>query len=160
MAAIDQSPEMLAVAKQVAQTEGLTIDFRLASLGDDLPFASGQFDFLICALVLCHVPDLPHAIQEFYRVLRPGGYLLISDFHPDAVERGWYTTFLGREAAYTLPNMPHTRVDYIDAVEKTGFTILQTIDALVREIPDDYPSKATLRDHLEKTFCLIVLAQK
>jgi len=99
VAAIDQSPEMLAVAKQVAQTEGLTIDFRLASLGDDLPFASGQFDFLICALVLCHVPDLPHAIQEFYRVLRPGGYLLISDFHPEAVERGWHTTFLGRGAA-------------------------------------------------------------
>src|SRR5690348_1626961 len=48
--AIDQSPEMLAHARQKAQREGLQIDFHLASLTDGLPFATGQFDFLINAL--------------------------------------------------------------------------------------------------------------
>ncbi len=158
--AIDQSPEMLALAQQAAQTAELSIDFRLTSVDKDLPFPPHQFDLLICGLMLCHIPDLPHAIQEFYRVLQPGGYLLITDFHPEAVARGWSTTFSGREAAYTLPNMPHTRADYLDAVEKTGFTLLKVIDALVHEIPDDYPSKALLRDDLDKTFCLIILAQK
>src|SRR5437899_1807808 len=38
--AIDQSPEMLAVAQQAAFIEGLTIDFQLASLDDGLPFES------------------------------------------------------------------------------------------------------------------------
>jgi 2-polyprenyl-3-methyl-5-hydroxy-6-metoxy-1,4-benzoquinol methylase len=49
---------MLAVARQVAQSEGLPIDFQLLSLDDGLPFEANQFDLLICALMLCHVPDL------------------------------------------------------------------------------------------------------
>lgn len=158
--AIDQSPEMLAVARWNARTEGVTIDFRLASINEDLPFESGRFDFLICALMLCHVPDLSHAIQEFSRALQPGGHLLISTFHPDAIERGWRTIFVERGAIYLLPNMHHTRADYLDALEKTGFTLLKVIDALVSEIPDDIPSKAMLRNSLDKTFCLIILAQK
>lgn len=158
--AIDQSPEMMAVARRAAHAEGLTIDFRPGSIDDDLPFAPSQFDFLICALVLCHIEDLSHAFQEFYRVLQPGGYLLISAFHPDAIARGWSTSFLERRGVYILPNMPHTRADYIDAIEQSGFTLLKVIDALVGEIPDDNPSKVMLRDYLEKTFCLIALAQK
>ena len=57
------SPEMLAVARQAAQHEGLPIDFRLSSLDDGLPFEAHQFDLVICALMLSHVPDLPHALQ-------------------------------------------------------------------------------------------------
>src|SRR5256885_1067329 len=38
--AVDQSPEMLAIAQQKAQQEDLAIDFHLASLTDGLPFAS------------------------------------------------------------------------------------------------------------------------
>ena len=158
--AIDQSPEMMALARRAAQAEGLTIDFRPSSINDDLPFAPGQFDFLICALVLCHIEDLSHAFREFYRVLQPGGYLLISAFHPDAIARGWSTSFLGRRGLYVLPNAPHTRADYMDAIEQSGFTLIKVIDALVGEIPDDNPSKAMLHDQLEKTFCLIALAQK
>jgi ubiquinone/menaquinone biosynthesis C-methylase UbiE len=160
VSAIDFSPEMMQVARQAAQEEGLTIDFRHGSISDDLPFASHRFDFVICALMLCHVSDLAHAFQEFYRVLQPGGYLLISAFHPDAIAFGWNTSFRERRAAYVLPNMPHTRADYVDTLGRTGFTLLKVIDALVGEIPDDYPSKAMLRDYLEKNFCLIILAQK
>ncbi len=160
VAAIDFSPEMMYVARLAARKEGLPIDFRPGSIDEDLPFASQKFDFLICALMLCHVGDLAHAFQEFYRVLQPGGQLLISAFHPDAIAFGWHTSFRERRAVYVLPNMPHTRADYIDALEQTGFTLLKVIDAKVGEIPEDYPSKAILRDHIEKNFCLIILAQK
>jgi 2-polyprenyl-3-methyl-5-hydroxy-6-metoxy-1,4-benzoquinol methylase len=90
--AIDQSAEMLAVAKENARRERLAIDFRLGSLEDGLPFPPAEFDLVTCALVLCHVPDLGQAAREFYRVLHEGGYLLITDFHPDAVATlGWRT---------------------------------------------------------------------
>jgi ubiquinone biosynthesis O-methyltransferase len=160
VSAIDFSPEMMRIARQAAQEEGLTIDFQHGSINDDLPFASHRFDFVICALMLCHVSDLAHAFQEFYRVLQPGGYLLISAFHPDAIAFGWNTSFLEQRATYVLPNMPHTRADYVDTLEQTGFTLLKVTDARVSEIPDDYPSKAMLQNYLEKNFCLIILAQK
>lgn len=80
--AFDQSPEMLAVARQAAQRKGFQIEFHLLSLDDGLPFEADQFDLLICALTLSHVPDLAHALHEFARVLQTGGHLLITDFHP------------------------------------------------------------------------------
>lgn len=69
---------MLAVARLAAQREDLPIDFHLLSLDDGLPFEAGQFDLVICALTLCHVPDLAHALQEFARVLQNGGFLIIA----------------------------------------------------------------------------------
>ena len=158
--AIDQSPEMLTKAQDAARAEGLTIDFQLASLENDLPFAASQFDFLICTLMLCHVPNLVHAIREFYRVLQSGSHLLITAFHPEAIERGWRTMFRRPEAAYFLPNMLHTRADYLETLAATGFTVLKVIDALLNESPEGYISEALLRDKADMAFCLIVLAQK
>ena len=158
--AIDQSPEMLAVAWQVAQTEGITIDFQLISLEDGLPFRAARFDFLICALTLCHIPDLTQTIQEFYRVLQPNGYLLISDFHPDVISQSWQTSFEIPGTTYLLPNMPHTRADYLETVATSGFTVLNVIDVHVRDAPKGILSDALIRDQGDKQFCLIVLAQK
>jgi SAM-dependent methyltransferase len=45
-----------------------------------LPFADASFDAVICSSVLYHqwVSDIPGAVLEMYRVLRPGGVLLIN----------------------------------------------------------------------------------
>ena len=41
-----------------------------------LPLPDASFDFAVCTLVLCTVADLPLALAELRRVLRPGGRLL------------------------------------------------------------------------------------
>ncbi len=158
--AIDQSAEMLAVARRTAQNEGLCIDFRLASLEEGLLFGSDRFDLLICALTLCHVPHLAAAVQEFARVLREGGYLLITDFHPASVSYGWRTQFKRAGVKYLLPNMPHTRDNYLEAVSTSGLTILEVMDIPHRELPAGYFSEEFMRLHSEKMLCLILLAQK
>ncbi len=43
---------------------------------DPLPFEDGAFDVVVSTLVLCSVPDLPRALAEIHRVLRPGGRLV------------------------------------------------------------------------------------
>ena len=162
--ALDQSPEMLAVAQQAAQREGLSIDFQCASIDDGLPFAAQQFDLVICALMLCHVPDLFHAMQEFARVLQPGGYLLITDFHPDSVHYGWRTRFRQADMIYQLPNMPYTRNDYLAPLAPNGLTLLQAVDLPLRALPArTYPPPLTaefIQLHGEMMFCLLLLAQK
>jgi PPM family protein phosphatase len=158
--AIDQSPEMLAVARQAASVEGLSIDFQLASLDNGLSFASGSFDFLICALMLCHVANLVQAIQEFSRVLQDDSYLLITDFHPDSVDHGWRTDFRWEGKKYRIPNMPHSRADYLEAITAAGFTVLRVIDIPLRATPEGFLPEAIMRDRSEQLLCLIILAQK
>jgi len=114
--------------------------------------------------MLCHVPDLAQAVQEFARVLQPGGHLLITDFHPDSVHYGWRTAFRQADVNYFLPNMPHTRNDYLEPLAPNGLTLLQVIDLPLRALPArPYPPPLTaefIQRHAELLFCLLLLAQK
>lgn len=67
--AVDSSPRMV----QIARERGL-----IASVADvqQLPFADGEFDCVLAAWVIYHVPDRAAAISEFARVLRAGGRLV------------------------------------------------------------------------------------
>jgi len=166
--AIDVCPEMLAFAKQKAEEqkvrrEGREIDLCLGSIEQDLPFVAAAFDLVTCALALCHVPGLDRVTREFCRVLRPGGSLLITDFHPEAVaDLGWRTVAARPEGHYLLPNLPYTREDYLHAVEEAGFTLLDVRDVPVRDVPPGCLAfhEETIRAHGDTSLCLIVLAQK
>ena len=54
-----------------------------------LPFQSGVFDFVTCANSFHHYPHQDQAVVEMYRVLRPGGRLLLIDGYRDA-PWGWF----------------------------------------------------------------------
>src|SRR5436853_1161486 len=71
---IDRSPEAIAFCRK----RGLNN----AQQGDiaALPFPDNQFDAVICSSVIYHdwVTDPGAALRELYRVLRPGGILLLN----------------------------------------------------------------------------------
>ncbi len=158
--ALDQSPEMLAVAREAAQREGLPVDFRRHSLDEDLPFEDRQFDLLICALMLSHVANLAHALQEFARVLRKGGYLLITDFHPDHILYGWRTAFRRDGVKYQIPTMGHSKDDYLETITTSGLTILEVAESLVGEAPEGYIPEEMRLNYADKPLCLSILARK
>ena len=56
-------------------------------VGEQLPLADGQFDFLSMGYALRHLADLHRTFSEFHRVLRPGGRLCILEI--TAPRRGW-----------------------------------------------------------------------
>lgn len=158
--ALDRSPEMLTVARQAAQREGLLIDFHLLSLDNGLPFETDQFDLLICALTLSHVPNLASSLQEFARVLQDSGYLLITDFHPVHTIYGWKTVFRRAGVTYHLPTVGHTKDDYLEAIQACGLTILEVVESLVGEVPEGYLPEEMRRTYADKPFCLSILAQR
>ena len=61
-----------------------------------LPFASGRFDVVTTGYGLRNVPDLPTAIDEIRRVLKPGGRFLSLDFNrpTNASVRSLYLSYL------------------------------------------------------------------
>ena len=58
---------------------------RICADAAHLPIADGSIDLLFSSLCLQWVQDLPAALSEFRRVLRPGGLLLFSTFGPDTL---------------------------------------------------------------------------
>ena len=56
--------------------------FLEADLAAPLPFADGAFDRVLSALTLHYIEDWSRPLNEFRRVLVPGGKLVISTHHP------------------------------------------------------------------------------
>jgi SAM-dependent methyltransferase len=76
--AVDPNPFMRPYAERAAAERGWAPE-RLrwvAGVAEALPLADASADLVVCTLVLCSVADVPRALGEAARVLRPGGRLL------------------------------------------------------------------------------------
>jgi ubiquinone/menaquinone biosynthesis C-methylase UbiE len=76
---IDVTPEMIVAATALANQRSLTnVEFRVGNV-EQLPFVSGTVDVVTSRVSAHHYSDLPRALGEAVRVLKPGGLMLISD---------------------------------------------------------------------------------
>jgi ubiquinone/menaquinone biosynthesis C-methylase UbiE len=75
---VDLAPTMLELAGQKAQAQGLAVRFEAAD-AENLPYPAGSFDLVISRHVLWTLPHPQAAVDDWLRVLRPGGRLAIID---------------------------------------------------------------------------------
>ncbi|MFF3324870.1 class I SAM-dependent methyltransferase [Streptomyces sp. NPDC002889] len=89
-----------------------------------LPVKSEAFDAAVASLVLCSVRDLPRALSEIRRVLRPGGELRFFE-HTLAAGTGLARTqrALDRTVWPLLCGGCHTARDTVAAIEEAGFEL-------------------------------------
>lgn len=96
----------------------------------DLPFADNSYDIIFCNHVLEHIPDDIKAMQELYRVLKPGGmgvFQIPQDrsraktFSDDSITNQ-------KERATIFGQYDHVRIygkDYFDTLRSIGFTVIE-----------------------------------
>lgn len=113
----------------------------------DLPFEADSFDVIFCNHVLEHIPDDTKAMEELYRVLKPGGWGIFQI--PQDLSRA--TTFEDnsitdpKERAQIFGQYDHVRIygkDYFDKLRSIGFKV-DEVD-YTATIPKDYIEKYRL----------------
>jgi len=78
--ATDLVPQMLEAARQNAAARGLNnIEFRMAD-AEALPFSDGEFDRVTCRFGIMFFPNIPKAMEEIRRVLKPAGRVCFAVF--------------------------------------------------------------------------------
>lgn len=94
----------------------------------DLPFKENEFDFILCNHVLEHIPDDTKAMQELYRILKPGGTAILqipqdlkraNTFEDDSITNR-------KERERIFGQYDHVRIyglDYFDKLRSIGFNV-------------------------------------
>ena len=118
----EPDPSMAAKLEQRVATAGGAARVVMAP-AEGLPFADGEFDFVVATLVLCTVADLEGALAEARRVLAPGGRLLFCEHvrSPDPRVAHWQRrlTPLQRRVARGC----HLDRDPVGAMAAAGFAL-------------------------------------
>ncbi|MCP3798145.1 class I SAM-dependent methyltransferase [Allokutzneria sp. A3M-2-11 16] len=115
----DLSPGMVEVAVRNAEALGLDVDGRVAD-AETLPYDDDSFDLVIGHAVLHHIPDIPAAMKEILRVLKPGGRFVfageptkVGDFYARKLGQltWWATTNLTKLAPLNGWRRPQEELD-------------------------------------------------
>ncbi|MDO9536341.1 MAG: arsenite methyltransferase [Bacillota bacterium] len=139
---VDMTPEMVEKARENANTGNYgNVEFKLGEI-ENIPAADNHVDLIISNCVINLSPDKKRVFKESFRVLKPGGRLMVSDIVltkelPSAIRDSI-------EAYVSCISGAMLKEEYLQAVESAGFTDLKVIseksfpvDSWVNDSQDD-----------------------
>jgi ubiquinone/menaquinone biosynthesis C-methylase UbiE len=84
--------------------------------------ADNSCDLVLSTLTVAHLPDLAAALTEWNRVLKPGGDMLITDYHPSALAKGGQRTFREGETTIAVRNHIYPTRQLLALTRQLGMT--------------------------------------
>ena len=126
---VDMTPEMVDKARENAREGNYNnVEFRLGEI-ENLPVADNSADILISNCVINLSPDKPRVFKEAFRVLKPGGRLMVSDIvllkELPAFIKNSVAAYVGCISGAMMKN------DYLNAIESAGFAEIKVVDETI-----------------------------
>ncbi len=119
---VDPSAEMLAIARENAATAGILNYEARQGWAEEIPLESGCADLVISQSSFHEWEDPRRGLEEIYRVLRPGGSLILKDYNL-AWLSAWKRKVLGR--LHPLHMFKFGFEDVASIARDTGFEQVQ-----------------------------------
>jgi SAM-dependent methyltransferase len=111
-----------------AQKKPFLADRLMVADTRSLPLSDACADVALCALSLGHMPPIEAAVKELARIIRPGGRLIVTDFHPAALEQGWKRTFRSDGELYEVESHHYTTGELLDCAEREGLILQELLE--------------------------------
>lgn len=67
-----------------------------------MPFHSSLADLVLCSISLGYFHSIDRVFRELARTAKPGGFIAVSDLHPEALASGWTRSFKLGEQVYEI----------------------------------------------------------
>jgi len=119
-AGFDLAPEMLNEARRKPLVQNRLIQADCLSI----PVRSNAVDLAICSFAVSYVGDLCCFARELSRIVKEGGHLFISDFHPSGHRRGWKRSFRYNGGTIEVSSFQYSIGGICDAFETEGFDLV------------------------------------
>ena len=142
---VDMTPEMIEKATRNAQAGNFgNVEFRLGEI-ENLPVSDNQVDVVISNCVINLSPDKQKVFKEAFRVLKPGGRLMVSDMVllkelPEAIKHS-VEAYVGCIAGAAM------KEDYLTAIRSAGFHEIELLGE------DLYPIELMANDPIAQAIC-------
>ncbi len=144
---VDMTTEMLEKARENARKGNYeNVEFRLGEI-ENIPSADNSVDVVISNCVINLSPDKKGVFSEAFRVLKPGGRLMISDIVlqkelPDFIKNS-IAAYIGCVSG-AMKNE-----EYIELIKETGFEEVRIVDEVVfpvEQIVNDPTARAVIEE--------------
>ena len=144
---VDMTPEMLDKAREnLRKSKHKNVEFRLGEI-ENLPVANNTADIIISNCVINLSPNKKRVFDETFRVLKPGGRLMISDIVllkelPEKVKKN-VESYIGCVSGAEM------KAKYLDLIKQAGFqgvTIVEESHIPMDFVVDDPTARRVMRE--------------
>ena len=153
LAGIDASSAMLAQARKKRLPSALLIEADCTST----PLRPCSTDLVLASFLLSYVESIARFAAEVARILRPGGTLIVSDLHPNALSYGWRRTFKTAGGRFEIATFPYSLAALVALLKDAGLLLEQLAEPGFGEPEREIFRAHDMAEHFDRVMSLPVI---